>query len=110
MCPVDPRLTDGRRRHAAGRVNRRGFIRGASALVAAGVSMPGWMLGSPAHAAAADTGGPPLPPLDLAEWSYFFVGVERIDMARGSFVNGKQMYVESFIPAQVRHPYPLVLV
>jgi pimeloyl-ACP methyl ester carboxylesterase len=31
-------------------------------------------------------------------------------MARGSFVNGKQMYVESFIPAQVRHPYPIVLV
>ena len=50
------------------------------------------------------------PMIDLAEWSYFFVGVERVELARGSFVNGKQMYVESFIPAQVRHPYPIVLV
>ena len=69
------------------------------------------MLGSPAHAAAAQTGAAAaLAPLDLAEWSYFFVGVERAELARGSFVNGKQMYVESFIPAQVRHPYPMVLV
>jgi pimeloyl-ACP methyl ester carboxylesterase len=49
-------------------------------------------------------------PLDLAEWSYFFVGVERADLALGTVVNGKQMYVESMIPVQVRHPYPIVLV
>src|SRR5262249_5578129 len=41
---------------------------------------------------------------------YFFVGVERAELPRGTYVNGKQMYVEYFIPAQVRHPYPLVLV
>ncbi len=110
---VNPRLFDLYREYTAGRVSRRGFIRGASAVLAAGVSIPGWMLGDPAQAAAAQTGvaaGPALAPLDLAEWSYFFVGVERIELARGSFVNGKQMYVESFIPAQVRHPYPIVLV
>jgi len=111
---ADPRLLDLYREYSAGRVSRRGFIRGASAVLAAGASIPAWMLGNPAHAAAAQTGGagsaPALAPLDLAEWSYFFVGVERIEMARGSFVNGKQMYVESFIPAQVRHPYPIVLV
>ena len=110
---VDPRLTALYERYADGRLSRRGFIRGAAAAVAAGVSIPSWMLGSPVHAAAAQTGGsagPALAPLDLAEWSYFFVGVERIELARGSFVNGKQMYVETFIPAQVRHPYPLVLV
>ena len=111
---ADPRLLDLYREYSAGRVSRRGFIRGASAVLAAGASIPAWMLGSPAYAAAAQTGGvgsaPSLAPLDLAEWSYFFVGVERIEMARGSFVNGKQMYVESFIPAQVRHPYPIVLV
>jgi pimeloyl-ACP methyl ester carboxylesterase len=110
---VDPRLLDLYRDYAAGRVSRRGFIRRASAVVAAGVSIPAWMLGSPAQAGAAQSGAsaaPALAPLDLAEWSYFFVGVERIEMARGSFVNGKQMYVESFIPAQVRHPYPIVLV
>ena len=111
--PVDPRLLDLYNEYAAGRVSRRGFIRRASGVLAAGVSIPAWMLGSPAQAAAAQTGGaagPALAPLDLAEWSYFFVGVERIELARGSFVNGKQMYVESFIPAQVRHPYPIVLV
>ena len=48
--------------------------------------------------------------LDLAEWSYFWVGVERADLARGTVVNGKQMYVEYMIPARVRHAYPIVLV
>ena len=48
--------------------------------------------------------------LDLAEWSYFWVGVERADLARGTVVNGKQMYVEYQLPARVRHPYPIVLV
>src|SRR5882762_7248752 len=92
--------------------DRREFIRGAAAAIAAGVSVPAWMLGRPENAVAAQarSGAASLPPLDLAEWTYFFVGVERVELARGSFVNGKQMYVESFIPAQVRHPYPIVLV
>ena len=89
--------------------DRRGFIRGAAAAVAASVVVPGWIAGDTAHAAAQTAGGA-LPPLDLAEWSYFFVGVERIDLARGSYVNGKQMYVEVYTPSQVRHPYPIVLV
>jgi len=49
-------------------------------------------------------------PLDLAEWSYFFLGVERAELARGTIVNGKQMYVESIIPRQVRHPYSIVMI
>src|SRR5213596_1315293 len=48
--------------------------------------------------------------LDLAEWSYFWVGVEQAHLARGTVVNGKQMYVEYWIPAQARHPYAMVLV
>jgi pimeloyl-ACP methyl ester carboxylesterase len=48
--------------------------------------------------------------LDIAEWSYFWVGVERAELARGTVVNGRQMYVEYQIPAEVRHPYPIVLV
>src|SRR6266699_3927985 len=48
--------------------------------------------------------------LDLAEWSYFWVGVERAELARGTVVNGRQMYVEYMIPAQLRHPYPIVMV
>jgi pimeloyl-ACP methyl ester carboxylesterase len=49
-------------------------------------------------------------PLDLAEWSYFWIGVERAELARGTIVNGRQMYVEYMIPAQLRHPYPIVMV
>jgi pimeloyl-ACP methyl ester carboxylesterase len=49
-------------------------------------------------------------PLDLAEWSFFWVGVERAEIPRGTVINGKQMYVEYQIPAQVKHPYPIVLV
>jgi pimeloyl-ACP methyl ester carboxylesterase len=56
---------------------------------------------------AASAGGPPL---DIAEWSYLWVGVERADLARGTVVNGKQMYVEYQTPARIRHPYPIVLV
>jgi pimeloyl-ACP methyl ester carboxylesterase len=48
--------------------------------------------------------------LDLAEWSYFWIGVERAELARGTVVNGRQMYVEYSIPAQLRHPYPIVMV
>jgi pimeloyl-ACP methyl ester carboxylesterase len=50
------------------------------------------------------------PILDLAEWSYFWVGVEKVTTARGTLCNGMQMYVEYWIPRQVRHPYPVVLV
>ena len=48
--------------------------------------------------------------LDIAEWSYFWFGVEHATLARGTVCNGMQMYVEHWIPAQVRHPYPVVLI
>ena len=48
--------------------------------------------------------------LDLAEWSYFWVGVERAPLARGTFTGGRQMYVEYWIPRAVKHPIPIVLV
>jgi pimeloyl-ACP methyl ester carboxylesterase len=51
-----------------------------------------------------------LPPLDLAEWSYFWVGVDRAELASGTVVNGRQMYVEYWVPREVKHPYPMVLV
>jgi pimeloyl-ACP methyl ester carboxylesterase len=63
---------------------------------------------APAILAAQGAATPP--PLDIAEWSFFWVGVERAELAKGPVVNGKQMYVEYQIPAQVRHPYPIVLV
>ena len=52
----------------------------------------------------------PEPPLDIAEWCYHWYGVEHALLARGTVCNGMQMYVEHWIPAQVRHPYPVVLI
>ncbi|PWU04287.1 MAG: hypothetical protein C5B51_17115, partial [Terriglobia bacterium] len=48
--------------------------------------------------------------LDIAEWSYRWYGVEHATLARGTVCNGMQMYVEHWIPAQVRHPYPVLLI
>src|SRR6185295_6947781 len=48
--------------------------------------------------------------LDLADWSYWWYGVERATLARGTVVDGSQMFVERWIPRQQRHPYPIVLV
>jgi pimeloyl-ACP methyl ester carboxylesterase len=60
---------------------------------------------------AAQTSSPsPGPVLDIAEWSYRFYGVEHALLARGTVVNGTQMYVEHWIPTNVRHPYPVVLI
>jgi pimeloyl-ACP methyl ester carboxylesterase len=53
---------------------------------------------------------PAAPILDIADWSYFWYGVERVKLARGTVVNGGQMFVERWIPTQVRHPYPVVLI
>jgi pimeloyl-ACP methyl ester carboxylesterase len=59
---------------------------------------------------AAQEPGNPGPVLDIAEWSYHWYGVEHALLARGTVCNGMQMYVEHWIPAQVRHPYPVVLI
>jgi pimeloyl-ACP methyl ester carboxylesterase len=53
---------------------------------------------------------PSKPTLDIADWSYQFYGVEHAKLARGTVCNGMQMYVERWIPSQVRHPYPVVLI
>jgi pimeloyl-ACP methyl ester carboxylesterase len=50
------------------------------------------------------------PVLDIAEWSYWWYGVEHALLARGTVCNGMQMYVERWIPADVRQPYPVVLI
>ena len=52
----------------------------------------------------------PGPILDIADWSYFWFGVEHATLARGTVCNGMQMYVEHWIPREVRHPYPVVLI
>jgi pimeloyl-ACP methyl ester carboxylesterase len=50
------------------------------------------------------------PTLDIADWSYYWYGVEHVTLARGTVCNGMQMYVEHWIPVEVRHPYPVVLI
>jgi pimeloyl-ACP methyl ester carboxylesterase len=57
-----------------------------------------------AHAQSATT------VLDIADWSYWWYGVERVKLARGTIVNGGQMFVERWIPAEVRHSYSIVLI
>ena len=97
-------------------LSRREFISQTAALAVAGMTVPGSGAGIAAGAAkaVAATGQSTAPSagaaLDLAEWSYFWVGIERAHLARGTMVNGQQMYVEYWTPAQVRHPFPLVLV
>jgi pimeloyl-ACP methyl ester carboxylesterase len=87
-----------------GEMSRRGFI------AAGGMAL----LASPAELAAAPTNGKSAAkgPLDIAEWSFFWVGVERVTLPGGSspVVSGKQMYVEYQIPGKVKHPYPIVLI
>ncbi|HSP68444.1 MAG TPA: alpha/beta fold hydrolase [Bryobacteraceae bacterium] len=83
---------------------RRDFV-ATSLAVPAGLA---GLMASPESVAAA-TGGPVL---DIAEWSFFWTGVERTTLPGGTspVVIGKQMYVEYQIPAKVKHPYPIVLV
>jgi len=53
---------------------------------------------------------PAQPTLDIADWSYFWYGVERVTLARGTVCNGMQMYVERWLPKEARHPFPVVLI
>jgi pimeloyl-ACP methyl ester carboxylesterase len=90
-------------------LSRREF----AGLAAGGVLLSG--SGALANAAAATTDaakGAKLAPLDIAEWSFFWVGVERATLPGGTspVVSGKQMYVEYQVPAKVKHPYPIVLI
>jgi pimeloyl-ACP methyl ester carboxylesterase len=50
-------------------------------------------------------------PLAIAEHSYFWLGVERMTRDDGNTITtGEQMYVEYFVPVDVRHADPIVLV
>ncbi|HLI83873.1 MAG TPA: hypothetical protein VKV17_08140 [Bryobacteraceae bacterium] len=82
-------------------VTRRGFTAlAAGALAALPASLE-------AQAAGANTNNAPL---DIAEWSYEWIGVEHATLAKGTIPNGSQIYVERWIPVEVRHPHPVILV
>jgi pimeloyl-ACP methyl ester carboxylesterase len=85
---------------------QRAALTGAAASVIGALNPPA-SEAAPVQAAAAPTESNPL---DLAEWTYFWVGVRRAKLAKGTLASGEQMYVESFVPAQVRHPFSIVLV
>jgi pimeloyl-ACP methyl ester carboxylesterase len=97
----------------SGAIDRRAFMRRAATLGAAGAAAA--VLGplatsADAAALAQQTAAAAKMPLDVAEWSFMWVNVKRAETARGAYVGGQQMYVEYMIPAQVRHPFPVVLV
>jgi len=100
---------------AGGRVSRREFMSRAAALGVAGAAVAAL---APLAAGTVDAAGlaqvaattAKKIPLDVAEWSYMWVNVKRAETARGAYVGGQQMYVEYMIPAQVKHPFPVVLV
>src|SRR5262245_54076392 len=81
-----------------------------------GVLTAGALIGSAAHLDAQGVTRMPTSSstgsaiLDIAEWSYYWYGVERVMLARGTLINGSQMFVEHWIPSQVRHPYSIVLI
>ena len=91
----------------------RGFTRREFGLLATGALMTAAVTAKHGDAQSqAGTTAPdsPRPILDVAEWSYYWFGVEHVTLARGTVCNGMQMYVEHWIPSQVRHPYPVVLI
>src|SRR5262245_48429327 len=100
--------------YTSGAIDRRSFMRRAATLGIAGAAAAALApLASSADAAALaqqTAAASAKIPLDVAEWSYMWVNVKRAETARGAFVGGQQMYVEDMIPAQVRHPFPVVLV
>jgi pimeloyl-ACP methyl ester carboxylesterase len=80
-------------------LTRRGF-----GVIAAGA------LGALPAQLGAQAANSALPALDIAEWSYRWYGVEHALLARGTVCNGMQMYVEHWIPTNIRHLYPVVLI
>ena len=85
-------------------ITRRDFVGASAGAIATLASGSGELFGQ------SSAGKSVPPPIDIAEWSYFWLGVERAKLARGTVVNGTQMYVEYWIPTQVKHPYPIVMV
>ena len=113
-APDQAQVLDLYRGFAGGRIDRREFMRSATALGIAGAaaSALGVLSAAPSEAAVQEAAkaAASTTPLDLAEWSFFWLGVQRAKLAKGTVVNGEQMYVKSFVPTQMTHPFSMVLV
>ncbi|MGA2025039.1 MAG: alpha/beta fold hydrolase, partial [Steroidobacteraceae bacterium] len=99
--------------YAPGPLSRRAFMQQTAAAGLTGAAAA--LLGAPSSGVASDTASRPNEPrsnepIELREWSYFWLGIKRAELARGTVVGGQQLYVEYQIPARRRHPYPIVLV
>ena len=91
-------------------VSRRQFMQRAAALGVASTAASVLSAGFNGDARAAAQSTATQAPIQVREWSYFWLGVKRAELARGTVVGGQQMYVEYQIPAKLKHPYPIVLV
>jgi pimeloyl-ACP methyl ester carboxylesterase len=100
-------------------LRRRDVIRQAAAVAAVGALSAGAAPSASASASAGVSTDPVAPaapaaldnaPLDIAEYSWKVLGVQRATLARGTVPDGGHLYVEYQIPAQVRHPYPILLI
>jgi pimeloyl-ACP methyl ester carboxylesterase len=89
-------------------LNRRELMHTAAALLTTGVMARDGIAGG--LAGSAEGQGQAAKPLDIAAYSWAWVGVQRISLPRGTTVDGGHLYVEYQIPAQVKHPYPVVLI
>src|ERR1044072_8116390 len=83
-------------------VDRREFLQRSAIGVAGAAAM--------LHARIDVAMGATANPQDLAEWSYFWLGVKPAKLAKGTVANGEQMYVEYFVPGQGGHPFSIVCV
>ncbi|MGD0965478.1 MAG: alpha/beta fold hydrolase [Candidatus Acidiferrales bacterium] len=109
-APLDGSNTEASHHRKNGLTRREFAAWGAAGLSAALLESPFYGAARRLRGSAASSEAGGKAALDLAEWSYFWVGVERAELARGIVVNGKQMYVEYMIPKAVKHPYPIVLI
>jgi pimeloyl-ACP methyl ester carboxylesterase len=81
-----------------GKITRQEFL-------GLGVAAAGALfLGSEAEAQSAQA------PLEIAEYSYHWVGVEKARLGRGHVIDGSAIYIEYWIPAVVKKPYSVVLI
>src|SRR5207302_11276235 len=84
-------------------LERRDFLRRTAILGASASTLLRPITGAAGAASSfAQSDAPSDRTLDLAEWSYFWVGVEQARLARGTVVSGRQMYVEYWVPTRVR--------
>jgi pimeloyl-ACP methyl ester carboxylesterase len=89
-------------------LSRRHLMQTAAALITTGAMARDALADGASGRAAASR--PARKPLDIAAYSWAWVGVKRMHPARGTTTDGGHLYVEYQIPATVRHPYPVVLI